>query len=135
MGLLDDARAFRAKISNMAQFAPDEMILDEPMAFDKWKSGAAYAVGDVRRDDEGLLYRCLQAHTSQPGWEPPAVPALWTIIDNPSEEWPEIRDPIAAENPYMTGDKVTFNGHHYICLIDNCVWSPSAYPAGWELVE
>ncbi|GGS29757.1 MULTISPECIES: putative Ig domain-containing protein [Actinokineospora] len=26
---------------------------------------------------EGVSYRCLQSHTSQPGWTPPVVPALW----------------------------------------------------------
>ncbi|KAB1907021.1 carbohydrate-binding protein, partial [Micromonospora sp. AMSO31t] len=25
----------------------------------------------------GLTYRCRQAHTAIPGWEPPNVPALW----------------------------------------------------------
>ncbi|MFC7588336.1 carbohydrate-binding protein [Nonomuraea antimicrobica] len=24
-----------------------------------------------------MSYRCLQGHTSLPGWEPPGVPALW----------------------------------------------------------
>ncbi|HEU4426105.1 MAG TPA: carbohydrate-binding protein, partial [Pilimelia sp.] len=25
----------------------------------------------------GASYRCIQAHTSLTGWEPPNVPALW----------------------------------------------------------
>ena len=38
------------------------------------------------------------------------------------------------ENPYMIGDKMTFDdGLHYISLIDNNVWSPEGYPAGWQL--
>ncbi|MER5321864.1 carbohydrate-binding protein [Streptosporangium roseum] len=28
----------------------------------------------------GVNYRCPQAHTTQAGWEPPAVPALWRRI-------------------------------------------------------
>jgi streptogrisin C len=36
----------------------------------------AYKVGDVVTY-AGVSYRCLQAHTSQPDWTPPAVPALW----------------------------------------------------------
>ena len=135
MSILDEARAFRAKISAMAQYAPDDLILSAPMAFNRWKPDTDYSAGNVRRGSDDLLYRCLQAHKSQLVWEPESVPALWTRIDNPAEEWPEIRDPIAAENPYMTGDKVTYNGQHYICQIDNCFWSPSAYPAGWALAE
>ena len=39
-----------------------------------------------------------------------------------------------STNPYMKGDKVIFNGQIYASVIDNNVWSPSAYPAGWEAV-
>ena len=35
----------------------------------------------------------------------------------------------------MKGDKVMFEGHVYESAIDNNIWSPSAYPAGWTLVE
>ncbi|MBY8840333.1 carbohydrate-binding protein [Streptomyces sp. SP2-10] len=41
-----------------------------------WTVGAAYRAGDwVTYAD--LAYVCVQPHTAQPGWEPPAVPALW----------------------------------------------------------
>ena len=42
----------------------------------EWEPGVAYEVGDqVSYDD--TVYECIQAHTSQQGWEPPNVPALW----------------------------------------------------------
>ena len=41
-----------------------------------WAPWTPYAAGDIVTY-EGARYRCLQAHTSQPGWTPPAVPALW----------------------------------------------------------
>lgn len=41
-----------------------------------WAAGTAYAVG-TRVTHAGRGYTCLQAHTAQPGWEPPNVPALW----------------------------------------------------------
>ncbi|HYO59464.1 MAG TPA: Ig-like domain-containing protein [Archangium sp.] len=41
-----------------------------------WAAWVAYGVG-AQVTYNGRLYQCLQAHTSQPGWEPPAVPALW----------------------------------------------------------
>lgn len=39
--------------------------------------GEAVKVGDLRTY-EGTVYRVLQAHTTQAGWAPPLVPALWT---------------------------------------------------------
>ena len=37
-----------------------------------------------------------------------------------------------AHDTYQVGDKITYNGAHYVCKLANCVWSPDAYPAGWE---
>ncbi|WP_231329603.1 M4 family metallopeptidase [Actinomadura graeca] len=41
-----------------------------------WAEGKSYNIGDTVVYD-GVTYRCLQPHTSQPGWTPPNVPALW----------------------------------------------------------
>jgi chitinase len=43
-----------------------------------WASGVAYAVGAVVTYN-GSVYVCIQAHTSEPGWTPDAVPALWAL--------------------------------------------------------
>ena len=43
-----------------------------------WQANVAYKVGDVR-EHGGKDYECLQAHTSQTGWEPPNVAALWKL--------------------------------------------------------
>ena len=47
---------------------------------EEWQAGVAYAVDDEVTYD-GTLYRCVQAHTSQAGWEPPNVPALWGVVE------------------------------------------------------
>ena len=43
-----------------------------------WRAGVSYKVGDLATDSS-KTYRALQAHTSQVGWNPSAVPALWTL--------------------------------------------------------
>ncbi|GAA1703981.1 glycosyl hydrolase family 18 protein [Nonomuraea bangladeshensis] len=43
-----------------------------------WAPWTAYATGAVVTYN-GVDYVCLQGHTSQPGWEPPNVPALWKV--------------------------------------------------------
>lgn len=50
------------------------------------------------------------------------------------EEYPEYIQPTGAHDAYKTGDKITYNGKKYICKLDNCVWTPDAYPQGWEEV-
>ena len=49
-----------------------EPIPDAP----QWEGGISYEVGDTVTY-ESVAYECIQAHTSQEGWEPPNVPSLW----------------------------------------------------------
>ena len=47
--------------------------------YPEWASGQSYTVGyKVQRN--GKLWRVLQAHTSQAGWEPENAASLWTEI-------------------------------------------------------
>ncbi len=48
-----------------------------------WAPGVAYAVNDTVTY-AGSTYYCIQAHTSQTGWEPPNVPALWGLVTGTS---------------------------------------------------
>ena len=44
-----------------------------------WAPFTDYAVGDLVTY-EGVTYRVLEAHTSLPGWEPPALPSLFAKV-------------------------------------------------------
>lgn len=133
MDILEQAKKMRNLIEKMAVNLDDETALDNIDVFPNWKVNFNYEVGDRVRYEE-VLYKCLQSHVSQEDWTPDVAVSLFTKVADPQEEWPEYVQP-TAENPYMTGDKVTFEGEHYICQIDNCVWSPKEYPQGWEKVE
>ncbi len=41
-----------------------------------WAVGVMYTPGALV-SDQGMIYRCLQANLSQPGWEPVSTPSLW----------------------------------------------------------
>lgn len=41
--------------------------------FTPWAYPVAYKVGQIRRYTDGKLYKCLQDHTSQEDWTPPAA--------------------------------------------------------------
>ena len=63
-----------------------------------------------------------------------AVRALQQNVSLPTEEdeWPEFVQPTGAGTAYQVGDKITFRGERYICILAHCVWSPADYPAGWQ---
>ena len=91
--------------------------------YPEWAAGVAYTAGyKVQRS--GKLWRCLQNHTSQDGWEPESAPSLWAKVLIPDETVvPEWEQPDST-NPYMQGDKVTHNGKTWVSTIDNNVWEP-----------
>ncbi|WP_250572869.1 carbohydrate-binding protein [Nonomuraea sediminis] len=55
---------------------PTQPPSSPPPGGTSWQPGTSYAVGAVVTYN-GVSYRCIQGHTSQVGWEPPNVPALW----------------------------------------------------------
>ena len=90
---------------------------------------ASYAAGD-RIQYNGKLYKCLQAHTAQADWNPVDAPSLWAEVLAGQDgtaigEWVQPD----STNPYMRGDRVSYNGKIYESEVDNNVWAPGAY--GW----
>lgn len=88
-------------------------------------------------------------------WSPDVYPAGWQLVaesggeeggetEEPEQPEPEDPEPIdvpefvqptGAHDAYNTGDRVTYNGHVYESTMDGNVYSPDAYPQGWQLVE
>lgn len=134
MTLIELATKLRALIEKSAQSLDDADALEAITLFPSWAANKAYTAG-TKVKHGGVLYSVLQNHTSQNGWEPNVAPSLFAkvLIPDPSVilEW-EQPD---STNPYKKGDKVRFDGKVYESLIDNNIWSPSAYPAGWQVIE
>ena len=135
--IVERARELRSVIEELAVNLDDEKALDSKELFPYWNAEAAYEVG-ARVRFEDTLYKCLQAHQAQADWTPATSPSLWAEI-LPGQEGTDIgvwTQPDST-NAYMTGDRVhfpTMDDPIYESLIDNNIWSPETYPAGWQLV-
>jgi hypothetical protein len=92
-GLISTAEVDDATALRMAQF------------YQEWKPGAVLAAGARVRWSE-KLWRVLQPHTSQEGWEPDKVPALFERIDETHAG--TLEDPIPYE-----GNMALVNGLYY----------------------
>lgn len=125
-----EAIAFRRKIEQASAWADDADALEMVELFPLWRAEKAYIVGE-RVQYNSLLYKCVQAHTSQEDWTPDATPALWVRVS--VEEYPEWIQPQGSADAYMVGDKVTHNGKRWISTADYNVWEPSVY--GWDEVN
>ena len=95
-----------------------------------WAEGVSYAVGFKVRSGDGL-WKCLQAHTAQVGWEPEAAPALWERVCESHDGTED--DPIPY-GPGMTLEKGLY--YQEDGMVYRCVWSTGnpVYHALSELV-
>lgn len=111
----------------------DDVALLIPEVYPVWSADSIEYKKDDRVTYNGVLYKVLTDHTSQLSWTPTDAPSLFVKVltsDNEILDWEQP----SADNAYMTGDKVRYNGKVYESLIDNNVWAPDAYPAGWQEV-
>lgn len=127
-------------LSEQVQTLSDEDALKVQSLYPVWVVDTAYDEGyKVKYKD--VLYKVLQAHTSQEGWTPDTAVSLFAklLVGEINEETgeAEILEWVQPDstNPYMTGDKVIFNEVIYESLIDYNVWSPSAFVDAWRVVE
>lgn len=79
------------------------------------------AIETWQREVEDRLDKLESGSSTEPG-EP----------KEPADEWPEYVQPTGAHDAYHVGDKITYNGKHYTCVLDGCVWTPDTYPQGWR---
>lgn len=133
------AEQFRYALQLFARTLDEDKVLQIATIFDVWNpDGHAYETGEyciygVNEVGDPQLYVCLQAHTSQADWTPDTASGLFKAVGITEEGYPEWVQPVGASDAYMKGDIVSYEGTLYISLIDNNVWSPVAYPAGWEV--
>lgn len=128
---IERARALRPLIVKAVESLDDADALDGVELFERWHPGMELTVNHrISHDDK--LYRVVQAHTAQEGWEPDKTPALFTEVAKPGEI-PEWKQPTGAQDAYMKGDKVRHNGKVWQSNTDNNVWEPGVY--GWDEVE
>ena len=131
---IEHARKLRVMIEKASSSLPDEDAIYVVELFKNWTPGEHYLVGE-RVQYVARLYKVVQEHTAQSGWEPDVTPALFTEVAKPGEI-PVWKQPTGAQDAYNKDDVVHYpdeDGPVYISTIDANVWAPDVY--GWEEVE
>ena len=114
----------------------DEELLSVQPALEgrAWQAGLSVQIGDVYSYG-GFLWRCIQAHTTQTGWEPDKVPALWRKVEIIHEDTKRIWQ---SGVDYALADSVFYpdeNGTEYACITAHTSqtgWEPPNTPALWQ---
>lgn len=91
--------------------------------------------GFVCKSTAGRVVRLIQNYDSDIyTQEPEELPAQWGFAwsTDPAKALPFVA---MSTSPYNKGDCCTEGSKVYRSTLDNNVWSPSAYPQGWEEVN
>ena len=121
-----------------AQTSDDTDSLDSQSLFPFWDgNGFTYPIDfkcqSFTKENELVLYKCVQSHTSESEWLPEIVPALFTRVAYPDEilEW---KQPTGAQDAYKLGAIVTYNGKTWENTgSDANVWEPGVF--GWTVID
>ncbi len=109
----------------------DQTALRMVEFYPEWEAGQSYTTG-YKAQRGGKLWRCLQAHTAQNGWEPENAASLWTEICETHDGTKY--DPIPYDgNMALEGGKYyTQSGMTYLCSRDtvNPVYNAMSELAG-----
>lgn len=132
------AEQTRRVLQMFAQTLSDEQAMEVATVYPAYVAGKLYKEKEmftygVNEVGDPQLYRVVSEHTSQEDWIPDTLPALYTPIGLNEEGYPVWSQPTGAQDAYMIGDIVDYNGTLYKSLIDGNTYSPEAYPAGWEV--
>ena len=145
--------AFSSAVKAIAGVVTDESTGD-PIARTKalieaqgaqWGANAPPLTGNVTagklyRHTDQSLWSVIQSYNANTYPDPTAIPALIKRARQPGVAEPFVQ-PTGAHDAYRRPDPFTgvgelclWEGKAYRTKIDANVWSPSAYPAGWEQV-
>ena len=108
----------------------DITISEHPEMFSEWDENWTGKAGTILRDGD-KLYRSIHDITNvAQNTKPSETPSMWTLIADPTEEYPEWVQPIGSHDAYVIGDKTSHNDKRWVSTVDNNVWEPGVY--GWE---
>lgn len=151
---MDIADASDAELRQLKTMIDTELSRRETLA------NAGRAMDDIARSVLAASGQVVGGAWVQPTDATNAYPKDWTVVHD-GKEWVSLTpanvfepgvsswreavpegsapsewvQPSGATDAYSTGDHITFEGNEYVSLIDGNVWSPTAYPQGWEQLE
>jgi hypothetical protein len=117
MNYIENARKMRPIIEQAAQSLDDATALTAISLYPAWNPGATYSKGH-KVQSGGKLWRCIQAHTSQIGWEPENVSSLWEQINENHAGTQDDPIPYEGNMALESGKHYVQNGVIYRCIRD-----------------
>ena len=117
------------EMRNNADDSLASMVVD---LYPTLKENGSLIPAGTRIHYNNILYRAAVDLWDTAENNPDNAPALWEEI-NYREGYRIIPETISVGTAFAKDERGWWNDQLYVSLIDNNVWTPTAYPAGWQL--
>ena len=135
MNILEKARLQRKNILLSSESLDDKVASTTPELFGKLNENGELVKAGTRINWRGILKRAAVDLWDTKENNPDNAPMLWEDLLY-KDGIRIIPETITAGTAFMKDELGWYEDSLlYKSLIDNNVWTPTAYPAGWELVE
>ena len=134
MTLTEKARKMRAAMETAAVSLDDATASTAPELFPRLKGDGSLVKADTRICWCGTLKRAAVDLWDNAENTPDAAPALWEVVLY-RDGIRIIPETITAGLAFTKGEQGWWDDVLYASTMDANVWTPDAYPAGWEIVE
>lgn len=128
--LHEEAQALRAEAAVAPEALTDKAALFAPSLFPTLKGNGALIKVGTRINHNGTLYRASSDLWDVTENNPFNAPTLWEAVTY-TDGVRDIPEVITAASAFYKGELGWWNGAIYESLIDNNVYNPTQYAAGW----
>ncbi|MBO5716393.1 MAG: hypothetical protein J6S23_08410 [Clostridia bacterium] len=132
--ILKNARAYRKAAELAVPSLDDKTASTAAALFPKLKENGALVAAGTRINWGGKLKRAAVDLWDTAENNPDNAPTLWEDIEY-RNGFRIIPKTITAGLAFAKDECGYWGDHLYKSLIDANVWTPEAYPSGWEIVE
>lgn len=131
---IGNARAQRKAIEAAVPSLDDKVASTSAELFPKLKEDGSLVKAGTRINWNGVLKRAAVDLWDRPENNPDNAPTLWEDIEY-REGYRIIPDTITSGLAFAKNELGWRGDILYKSTIDANVWTPEAYPSGWEIVE
>ena len=134
MNLLENARKLRKIIEQASESLDDAVASEAPELFVSLKYDSSLVKAGTRINWNGVIKRAAVDLWDTEANNPSNAPTLWEDIAY-RQGYRIIPETITTGTAFSNGEMGWWGDTLYKSVIDNNVWTPVAYPAGWEVVK
>ena len=134
MTLTEKARKMRAAMETAAVSLDDATASTAPELFPRLKGDGSLVKAGTRICWGGTLKRAAVDLWDNAENTPDAAPTLWEDVLY-RDGIRIIPETITVGLAFAKGERGWWGDSLYVSTLDANVWTPEAYPAGWEIVE